>query len=114
MHLAHNILVALLALVFLASGAMKLSGSEKGLAGTREVNIGDRIARLIGFVEAVCAVGLIYSIRYPEELIGWLANLVLWIAMGVAIYSHSKANKMKSGVPAVVLLILLSATLVII
>ena len=114
MHLAHNILLGLLALVFLASGAMKLSGSEKGLAGTRDVNIGDRIARLIGLVEAVAAVGLIYAIRYPEELIGWLANLVLWIAMGVAIYSHSKANKMKSAVPAVVLLILLSATLVII
>jgi len=114
MNLAHNILLGLLALVFLASGAMKLSGSDKGLAGTRDVNIGDRIARLIGLVEAVSAVGLIYAIRYPEELIGWLANLVLWIAMGVAIYTHSKANKMKSAIPAIVLLVLLSATLVII
>ena len=114
MHLAHDILLGLLALVFLASGAMKLSGSEKGLAGTRDVNIGDRVARLIGLVEAVCAIGLIYSIRYPEELIGWLANLVLWVAMGVAIYSHSKANKMKSATPAIILLVLLSAVLVIV
>lgn len=114
MHLAHDILLGLLALVFLASGAMKLSGSEKGLAGTRDVNIGDRVARLIGLVEAVCAIGLIYAIRYPEELIGWLANLVLWVAMGVAIYSHSKANKMKSATPAIILLVLLSAVLVIV
>ena len=114
MHLAHDILLGLLALVFLASGAMKLSGSEKGLAGTRDVNIGDRVARLIGLVEAVCAIGHIYAIRYPEELIGWLANLILWIAMGVAIYSHSKANKMKSATPAIVLLVLLSAVLVIV
>jgi hypothetical protein len=114
MHLAHDILLGLLALVFLASGAMKLSGSEKGLAGTRDVNIGDRVARLIGLVEAVCAIGLIYAIRYPEELIGWLANLILWVAMGIAIYSHSKANKMKSATPAIILLVLLSAVLVIV
>jgi hypothetical protein len=77
------------------------------------VNIGDRIARLIGLVEAVAAIGLIYAIRYPDELIGWLAILVLWIAMGIAVYAHSKANKMKTSVPAVVLLVLLSVVLVI-
>ena len=113
MHLTHNILLGLLAVVFLTSGALKLSGNPKGLQGTRDVNIGDRIARLIGLVEAIAAVGLIYAIRYPEELIGWLAILVLWIAMGVAIYAHSKANKMKSSVPAIVLLVLLSVVLVI-
>ena len=64
-------------------------------------------------VEAVCAIGLIYAIRYPEELIGWLAILILWIAMGVAVYAHSKANKMKTAAPAIVLLVLLSVGLVI-
>jgi len=113
MHIAHNILLGILALVFLASGALKLSGNPKGLEGTRDVNIGDRIARLIGLVEATAAVGLIYAIRYPEELVGWLAILVLWIAMGVALYAHSKANKMKSATPAIVLLVLLSVVLVI-
>ena len=113
MHIAHNILLGILALVFLASGALKLSGNPKGLEGTRDVNIGDRIARLIGLVEATAAVGLIYAIRYPEELFGWLAILVLWIAMGVALYAHSKANKMKSATPAIVLLVLLSVVLVI-
>ncbi len=113
MHLAHDILLGLLAVIFLVSGALKLSGNPKGLEGTRDVNIGDRVARLIGLVEAVAAVGLVYAIRYPEELIGWLANLVLWIAMGVAVYAHSKANKMKSAAPAIVLLVLLSVVLVI-
>ena len=113
MQLAHNILLGLLAVIFLVSGTMKLSGNPKGLQGTRDVNIGDRIARLIGLVEAVAAVGLIYAIRYPEELIGWLAILTLWVAMGVAVYAHSRANKMKSAAPAIILLILLSAVLVI-
>jgi hypothetical protein len=113
MQLAHDILLGLLAVVFLVSGAMKLSGNPKGLQGTRDVNIGDRIARLIGLVEAVAAIGLIYAIRYPDELIGWLAILVLWIAMGIAVFAHSKANKMKTAVPAVVLLLLLSVVLVI-
>ena len=113
MQLAHDILLGLLAVVFLVSGAMKLSGNPMALQGTREVNIGDRIARLIGLVEAVAAIGLIYAIRYPEELLGWLAILVLWVAMGVAVYTHSKANKMKSSAPAIVLLVLLSVVLVI-
>lgn len=113
MHLAHNILLGLLAIVFLISGTMRLSGNPKGLKGTRDVNIGDRFARLIGLVEAVAAVGLIYAIRYPEELIGWLAILILWITMGVAVFAHSKANKMKSAAPAIILLVLLSAVLVI-
>ena len=67
----------------------------------------------IGLVEAVAAIGLIYAIRYPDELIGWLAILVLWIAMGIAVFAHSKANKMKTSAPAVVLLLLLSVVLVI-
>ena len=113
MQLAHNILLGLLAFIFLFSGAMKVSGNPKGLQVTRDVNIGDRIARLIGLLEAVAAIGLIYAIRYPDELIGWLSILVLWVAMGIAVYKHSKANKMKSSVPAIVLLLMLSVVLVI-
>ena len=113
MRLTHDILLGLLAVIFLISCAMKLSGSPKGLQGTREVNIKDPIARLIGLVEAVAAIGLIYAVRFPEELIGWLANLVLWVAMGGAVFAHSKANKMKSSVPVIVLLLLLSVVLVI-
>jgi hypothetical protein len=56
---------------------------------------------------------LIYAIKFPEDLIGWLANLVLWIEMGVAVFAHSKANKMKSSIPTIVLLLLLSVVLVI-
>jgi hypothetical protein len=33
--------------------------------------------------------------------------------MGIAVYAHSKANKMKTSAPAVVLLLLLSVVLVI-
>ena len=113
MRLTNDILLGLLAVIFLISGAMKLSCSPKGLKGTREVNIKDPIGRLIGLIEAVAAIGLIYGVRFPEELIGWLANLVLWIEMGIAVFAFSKANKMKSSIPAIVLLLLLSVVIVI-
>ncbi len=113
MQLTHNILLGLLAVLFLVSGAMKLSGNPKGLTGLREISLGNRSARFLGLIEAVSAIGLIYAIRYPEELTGWLAILILWIEMGALVYAHSRANKMRSSAPVLVLLILLSIVLVI-
>jgi uncharacterized membrane protein YphA (DoxX/SURF4 family) len=113
MHLTHNILLGLLAVIFLASGVFKLSGNEKGLAGTRDVNVGDRFARVIGAIEVLGAVGLLVALRYPDSLFGWCAILLMWLVMGGAVYAHSKANKMKTAYPAIVLLVLLSIVLVI-
>ena len=48
MHLTHNILLGLLAVIFLVSGLFKLSGNPKGLEGTRDVNVPDKIAKAIG------------------------------------------------------------------
>jgi len=113
MHLTHNILLGFLALVFLVSGASKISGTAKGLSGTRDVGIKDWLARCIGVVEAIAALGLIYGIRYTGSFIGWVATVVLWCAMGVAIWTHSRANKLKTAFPAGFLLVLLTIVLVI-
>ena len=113
MHLTHNILLGLLAVIFVASGVFKLSGNEKGLAGTRDVNVGDPFARIIGAIEVLGAVGLLIALRYPDSLLGWSAILLLWLVMGGAVYAHSKANKMKTAYPAIILLVLLSIVLVI-
>ncbi len=113
MRLTHNILLGLLAVIFLVSGLFKLSGNPKGLEGTRDVGVGDNFARLVGVLEAIFAIGMIYALRYPDSLIGWLAILGGWCTMGGAVYAHSRANKMKTAYPAIVLLILLSAVLVI-
>ena len=44
-----TIILAFLAVVFVISGLSKASGNEKGLSGTRDVNVKDGIARVIGF-----------------------------------------------------------------
>ena len=53
----YNIISGLLAVIFLISGLSKISGSNAGLSGTRDVGINDLLARLIGVVEAVAALG---------------------------------------------------------
>ena len=50
-----TILLSFLALVFVVSGLSKASGNEKGLSGTRDVNVRDGIARIIGVFEALLA-----------------------------------------------------------
>ena len=50
MHLTHNILVVLLALIFAIAGLSKVAGSPKGLSGTRDLGVKDFIARSVGAV----------------------------------------------------------------
>jgi uncharacterized membrane protein YphA (DoxX/SURF4 family) len=113
MHITHNILLGLLAVIFLVSGLFKLSGNPKGLEGTRDVNVPDKLARVIGAIEAILSIGMLYALRYQDSVIGWLAILGAWCTMGGAVYAHSRANKMKSAAPAIILLITLSVVLVI-
>jgi len=54
-----TIILSFLALVFVVSGLSKASGNEKGLSGTRDVNVKDGLARVIGLFEALLAFGLI-------------------------------------------------------
>jgi uncharacterized membrane protein YphA (DoxX/SURF4 family) len=109
----YNIISGLLAVIFLISGLSKISGSNAGLSGTRDVGINDLLARLIGVVEAVAALGLIWGLKNPNDSIGWYAALTLWIAMGVAIFAHFRAEKLKTAFPAFLLLFLTTVLMVI-
>lgn len=109
----YNIISGLLAVIFLISGLSKISGSNAGLSGTRDVGINDLLARLIGVVEAVAALGLIWGLRNPSDSIGWYAAVTLWIAMGVAIFAHFRAEKLKTAFPAFLLLFLTTVLMVI-
>ena len=109
----YNIISGLLAVIFLISGLSKISGSNAGLSGTRDVGINDLLARLIGVVEAVAALGLIWGLRNPSDSIGWYAAVTLWIAMGVAIFAHFRAEKLKTAFPAFLLLFLITVLMVI-
>ena len=109
----YNIISGLLAVIFLISGLSKISGSNAGLSGTRDVGINDLLARLIGVVEAVAALGLIWGLKNPSDSIGWYAAVTLWIAMGVAIFAHFRAEKLNTAVPAFLLLFFTTVLMVI-
>ena len=109
----YNIISGLLAVIFLISGLSKISGSNAGLSGTRDVGINDLLARLICVVEAVAALGLIWGLKNPSDSIGWYAAVTLWIAMGVAIFAHFRAEKLKTAFPAFLLLFLTTVLMVI-
>lgn len=110
MHTAHIVLVSLLAFVFVISGLAKASGNAKGLATTREVNVGDGLARVIGGFEALAAFGLVIGLR--AAFIQWIALVILWVIMGGALYFQFKANKSRSAFPVFFLLTLISIALV--
>ena len=112
METTNIVLLSFLALIFLISGLSKASGNEKGLSGTRDVNVKDGIARVIGFFEALLALGLILGLKW-----NWMAYFPLvglWFFMAGAIFVHFKANKAKTAFPAFFLLTLISIALVLI
>ena len=107
-----TIILAFLAVIFVISGLSKASGNPKGLSGTRDVNVKDGIARVIGVFEAILAFGLILGLKW-----NWMAYfplIGLWFFMAGAIFVHFKANKSKTAFPAFFLLTLISIALVLI
>jgi len=105
-----DILVIALAVVFVVSGLSKASGNAKGLSGTRDVNVPDLLARLVGVVETAAALGLLIGLKYSWLL--WLPLMTLWALMAGAIYFHFRADKAKTSFPAFFLLTLISIALV--
>ncbi|NBV65984.1 MAG: hypothetical protein EBR75_02685 [Actinobacteria bacterium] len=59
------VLLSFLALIFLISGLSKASGNEKGLSGTRDVNVPDWMARITGVFESAAALGFQLSSYLP-------------------------------------------------
>ena len=105
-----DILVIALVVVFVVSGLSKASGNAKGLSGTRDVNVPDLLARLIGLVETAAALGLLIGLKYSWML--WAPLMTLWVIMAGAIYFHFRADKAKTSFPAFFLLTLISIALV--
>jgi hypothetical protein len=52
-------------------------------------------------------------LKNRADSIGWYAAVTLWIAMGVAIYAHFRAEKLKTAFPAFFLLTLTTVLMVI-
>jgi uncharacterized membrane protein YphA (DoxX/SURF4 family) len=105
-----DILVIALAVVFVVSGLSKASGNAKGLSGTRDVNVPDWLARIVGLVETASALGLLIGLKYDWML--WVPLMTLWVLMAGAIYFHFRADKPKTSFPAFFLLTVISIALV--
>jgi uncharacterized membrane protein YphA (DoxX/SURF4 family) len=104
------IIVAFLAVIFVISGLSKASGNDKGLSGTREVNVPDWFARVVGFLETLLALTLIVSMKWNWML--FFPLIGLWVIMAGAVYVHFRANKLRTAIPAFFLLTLVSIALV--
>ncbi len=109
-HDIHLILALVLCLIFLLSGLMKASGNEKGLAGTRAVNVPDGLGRFTGALEALGALGIL--IGFKLSLFAWLGFVGLWMIMAGAIFFHFRAKKTKSAIVPFILLVLLSIAII--
>jgi len=109
-HTIHLILSLLLCLVFLLSGLMKASGNEKGLAGTRAVNVPDALGRFTGAMEALGALGIL--VGFKLTLFAWLGFVGLWLIMAGGIFFHFRAKDTKGAIPAFILLVLLSVAII--
>ena len=105
-----DILVIALAVVFVVAGLSKASGNAKGLSGTRDVNVPDWLARVVGLVETASALGLLIGLKYSWML--WVPLMTLWVLMAGAIYFHFRADKAKTSFPAFFLLTIISIALV--
>ena len=107
-----TILLAFLAVVFVVSGLSKASGNAKGLSGTRDVNVKDGIARVIGAFEEFLAFGLVLGLKW--NVLAYPSLITLWFIMAGAIFVHFRADKAKTAFPAFFLLTLISIALVLI
>ena len=102
----HTVISLVLALIFLIAGLSKASGSNAGLSGTRDVGFPDGLARFVGLFETLAASALVIGFALDNsdlELYGFIA---IWFIMAGAIFFHFKANKVRTGFPAMLLIIL--------
>ena len=102
----HTVISLVLALIFLIAGLSKAGGSNAGLSGTRDVGFPDGLARLVGLFETLAASALVIGFALDNsdlELYGFIA---IWFIMAGAIFFHFKANKVRTGFPAMLLIIL--------
>ena len=102
----HTVLTLLLALIFLISGLSKASGSNAGLSGTRDVGFPDGLARLVGIFEILAASSLVIGFALENSDLRLYGFVIIWFTMVGAIFFHFKANKIRTGFPAMLLIVL--------
>ena len=91
---------ALLALVFLGGGLVKLRGGEDVVAAFQHFGLPPGLATFIGLCEAAGAIGLFLPRLAPVAAGG------LSIIMIGAVVSHLRADPLSAAIPALIILLL--------
>ena len=102
----HTIITLLLALIFLIAGLSKASGSSAGLSGTRDVGFPDGLARLVGTFETLASTSLVIGFALDNSDLELYGYIVIWFVMAGALFFHFRANKIRTGFPAMLLIVL--------
>lgn len=102
----HTVITLLLSLIFLIAGLSKASGSNAGLSGSRDVNFPDGFARLVGIFETLAASSLIIGFALDNSDLKLYGYVIIWFIMAGALFFHFRANKIRTGFPAMLLIIL--------
>ncbi|MFY7813209.1 MAG: DoxX family protein [Candidatus Nanopelagicaceae bacterium] len=106
MQTANTVIVLFLAVVFLIAGLSKASGSAAGLSGTRDVNVPDGLARLVGMLETLAALSLVVGFALDNLDLQIYGLITIWIIMAGAIFFHFRSNKLRTAFPAMLLLLI--------
>ena len=102
----HTVITLLLAVIFLIAGLSKASGSSAGLSGTRDVGFPDGLARLVGIFETLASTSLVIGFALENSDLELYGYIVIWFVMAGALFFHFRANKIRTGFPAMLLIIL--------
>ncbi len=102
----HTVITLLLALIFLIAGLSKASGSSAGLSGTRDVGFPDGLARLVGLFEILASTALVIGFALDNSDLELYGYIVIWFVMAGALFFHFRANKIRTGFPAMLLIVL--------
>ncbi len=102
----HTVITLLLALIFLIAGLSKASGSSAGLSGTRDVGFPDGLARLVGLFETLASTALVIGFALDNSDLELYGYIVIWFVMAGALFFHFRANKIRTGFPAMLLIVL--------
>ncbi len=111
MHITAIVLSVLLALAFLGSGAQKLFGVEQSLQTRDQLRVDTRLWQVVGGLEATGGLGLLVGLALPLLHVVAAAALGMLIVGGIA--THARAHDLKHAGPALLLLILSVALVVI-
>jgi uncharacterized membrane protein YphA (DoxX/SURF4 family) len=110
MHITLIVLSALLAIAFLGSGGFKLVGAKQSLTMRDQLRVGAQLWRLVGALEVAGAVGLAAGFVVPALGIAAAAGLALLMVGGIV--THARAQDLRNAGPAMLLLALALATVV--